>query len=325
MGKKARRKTPGYKPKQARGSVITAYLLNSSDRSCLPTKVLIDPDDDCYAKIDYQTAAEVVSYLQGEIVIVDRQSMMILDIMVNGRHQRNVYITVAPLNQYEMILGKRWLEDSNAQLNNGDLIWLDYEGEKLAHQSLVEERFEDNCLHVEFEELRKDILAMTDDEKAQRLRELEVSETEFLEQSAPLSSYEDNFGEIRDESQQIDDLVLQLRELEDSDQGITVTAFPSLETEEDLSTCQDIYESDTLPLELAIPFHESHEDLEVNENRIFELSDEVCNKSFSSCVGEDEEDFPDGQDFYRSRVPIANDHLFCCRITGILRTHSLIP
>ena len=308
MGKKARRKTPGYKLKQARGSVITAYLLSPSDRSCLPTKVLIDPDDDCYAKIDYHTAAEVVSDLQGEIVIVNRQSMMILDIMVNGRHQRNVYITVAPLKQYEMILGKRWLEDSHGRLDNADLIWVDYEEEKLAHQSLVEERSEDNCLHVELEELRKNNLAMTDDERVQKLHELEVSEIEFLEQSAPLPSYEDNFGEIRDESQQIDDLILQLCELEDSDQGIIVTAFPSPEPEEDLSACQDIYESDTLPLELAIPFHESHEDLEVNENRILELSDEVYNKSFSSRVGEDEEDFPDGQDFYRSRVPITNDH-----------------
>ena len=66
MGKKARRKTPGYKPKQARGSVITAYLLNSSDRSCLLTKVLIDPDDDCYAKIDYQTAAAALSPMAEE-------------------------------------------------------------------------------------------------------------------------------------------------------------------------------------------------------------------------------------------------------------------
>ena len=161
---------PGYKPKQARGSVITAYFLNPNDRSCLPTKALIDPDDDCYAKIDYHTAAEVVNDLQGEIVIVNRQSMMILDMMVNGQHQRNVHITVAPLDQYEMILGKRWLEDSHARLNNGELIWLDCE-EKFAHQSLVEERSEDDCLHVELEELRGDILAMTDDERAQQLRE----------------------------------------------------------------------------------------------------------------------------------------------------------
>jgi hypothetical protein len=44
--------------------------------------------------------------------------------------------------------------------------------------------------------------------------------------------------------------------------------------------------------------HESHENPEVNENRIFELPDKVCNKSFSSCAGKDEEDCPDSQDFY---------------------------
>jgi hypothetical protein len=49
------------------------------------------------------------------------------------------------------------------------------------------------------------------------LRELAVSEIECLEHSAPMSSYEDNFGEIRDESQRIDDMISQLCELEDSD------------------------------------------------------------------------------------------------------------
>lgn len=53
-------KAPGYRHKQARGSEIAAYLLNTSDRSRLPTKVLIDPDVDCYAKIEYLTAAEMV-------------------------------------------------------------------------------------------------------------------------------------------------------------------------------------------------------------------------------------------------------------------------
>src|ERR1700722_11672536 len=284
MAKRARRKTPGYRHKQAYGSEITAYLLNPSNRSCLPTKVLIDPDVDCYAKIDYHTAADVINDLQGEIIIVDGQSMMILDMMINGKQQRNLHMTVAPLDRYEMILGRRWLEESHARLKDGDLIWLDCEKKKLTNQPLVEKRSEDGCLHVKLEELRKDSLAMTDDERAQQLRELEVSEIEFLEHSDPLSSYEDTFGEIRDESQRIDDMIWQLCELEDSDQGITVTPFPPPETEENLPACQDIYES--------------HENLEVNDSRIFELSDEVYNRSFSSCAGEDEEDCPDGQDFY---------------------------
>ena len=86
MAKRARRKTPGYRRKQARGSKITAYLLNPSDRSCLLTKALIDPDVDCYAKFDCHTAAEVVNDLQGEVVIVNRQLMMILDMLINGQH-----------------------------------------------------------------------------------------------------------------------------------------------------------------------------------------------------------------------------------------------
>jgi hypothetical protein len=47
-----------------------------------------------------------------------------------------------------------WLEDSHARPNNGDIIWLDCEEEKLTNQPLVEERSEDDCLHVELEELR---------------------------------------------------------------------------------------------------------------------------------------------------------------------------
>ena len=44
-----------------------------------------------------------------------------------------------------MILGHD-SEESCARLNNGDFIWFDYEKEKLAHQPLVEERFEDDCM-----------------------------------------------------------------------------------------------------------------------------------------------------------------------------------
>jgi hypothetical protein len=50
----------------------------------------INPDLDCYATIDYHASVDVINDLQGEIIMVNGQLTMILDMMVNGRQQRNL-------------------------------------------------------------------------------------------------------------------------------------------------------------------------------------------------------------------------------------------
>jgi len=70
----------------------------------------------------------VVNDLRGEIVTANRQSTKVLDMMIDGRRQKNLPMAVAPLNsdqRYEMILGRQWIEESDARLENGNVIWLD--------------------------------------------------------------------------------------------------------------------------------------------------------------------------------------------------------
>jgi hypothetical protein len=112
------------------------------------TKARIDPDVGCYAMVDWHTAADVVNDLRGEIVTANRQSTKILDMMIDGRRQKNLPMAVAPLNsqRYEMILGRQWIEESDARLENGNVIWLDWESKKPADDLPVEDL--DDSLHL---------------------------------------------------------------------------------------------------------------------------------------------------------------------------------
>jgi hypothetical protein len=66
-----------------------------------------------------------------------------------------------------MVFGRRWLEESCAQLNGGEFIWPDCEHEKLTNRPFIEENTEDDRLQFELGENRKESPA---DNTAQRLR-----------------------------------------------------------------------------------------------------------------------------------------------------------
>jgi hypothetical protein len=116
-------------PKKTHGITTTAFVLG--DERYLSLKAaFVDPTRDCYAEIDCYAAANVINKLGADMFTVNGYSTMILDVkidgMIDGKLLEDLHVTVASLDQrsrYEMILGRRWIEESGVRLENGNLIW----------------------------------------------------------------------------------------------------------------------------------------------------------------------------------------------------------
>jgi hypothetical protein len=244
---------------------------------------IVDPTVDCLALVKKSIAIKAAKYQVTDIIPLKGWKdgvVVFAGLKVEDNEQDDIPMLIADL-QWDMVLGRKWLEKSSARLKNGNLVWLDDssdEHQEFTDQLPAKEDTEDECLHSNIRQegrMADDLITISTPETPK-----EIPIHKKLVEPAELG------GEAVKQK------------------NVSVTTLPFLETKEDLSACQG--KNDTLPPEgVTIPSHKSREDLEVSESRIFEVPDKLCNKCLF-CPG-DEEDCLDGQDFYRSRVPIAND------------------
>jgi hypothetical protein len=128
-------------------ATVTAFLLG--DDRYLSIEALVDLNRDCYAEIGGYAAADVINKLRKDMVTVNRQSSIVLDIMIDGRRFDDQRMVVAPLDQqYELVLGRRWIEELEVRLENGNLVWLDCRNKK--PDDSPAEDIEDPDIHLQF-------------------------------------------------------------------------------------------------------------------------------------------------------------------------------
>jgi hypothetical protein len=209
-------------PKKTHGITTTAFVLG--DERYLSLKAaFVDPTRDCYAEIDCYAAANAINKLGADMFTVNGYSTMILDVkidgMIDGKLLEDLHVTVASLDQrsrYEMILGRRWIEESGVRLENGNLIW-------------------PNGRSVNRPPIEKD----SQNKNQRPSYKLSASDQEWKLRDSPDADEDFVLSEIS-----IDDLRRQMSESEDPDQRNvhTITTFSPIINKEDLA-CEDKLET----------------------------------------------------------------------------------
>jgi len=108
---------------------------------------IIDPSIDCLGLVKTSIAAKAAKYQvadmgwKGGVVVFD-------GLKVEDNEQDDIPMLIADL-EWDMVLGRKWLEKSRARLKDGSLVWLDdsSDGHQEFNQLPAKEGAEDEGLH----------------------------------------------------------------------------------------------------------------------------------------------------------------------------------
>ncbi|KAN0068774.1 hypothetical protein V8E54_012943 [Elaphomyces granulatus] len=136
---------------------------------------IIDPTIDCLALVKKSLAIKAAKYQVTDIIPLKgwKDGVVVFDgLKVEDNEQDDIPMLIADI-PCDMVLGRKWLEKSCAQLKNGHLVWLDdsseYQG--LTNQFPAKEDDDDKCLHFNLDEIRQE--AWMGDDLIGQLRELD--------------------------------------------------------------------------------------------------------------------------------------------------------
>lgn len=136
----------GRRPKKVEHG-ITMDVFVAKDGYCLSRRALIDPDANFYIKIDSYSAVDAVNNIRADMTHIGEQSIILLDMQIDGKRQKDLCMAVTQLNQqYDMILGRDWLQRSQVRLEEKELIWLkDIQGDPVT--SINQDQEEETTPH----------------------------------------------------------------------------------------------------------------------------------------------------------------------------------
>jgi len=112
---------------------------------------IIDPTIDCLALVKKSIAAKAAKYQVADIIPLKGWKdgvVVFAGLKVEDNEQGDIPMLITDL-PCDMVLGRKWLEKSNARLKNGNLVWLDDTSDR--HQEFnqlpAKEGAEGECLH----------------------------------------------------------------------------------------------------------------------------------------------------------------------------------
>src|ERR1700719_3335250 len=112
---------------------------------------IIDPTIDCLALVKKSIAAKGAKYQVADIIPLKGWKdgvVVFAGLKVEDNEQDDIPMLITDL-PCDMVLGRKWLEKSNARLKNGNLVWLDDTSDR--HQEFnqlpAKEGAEGECLH----------------------------------------------------------------------------------------------------------------------------------------------------------------------------------
>jgi hypothetical protein len=97
---------------------------------------IVDPSIDCLALVKKSIAAKAAKYQVADIIPLKgwKDGVVVFDgLKVEDNEQDDIPMLITDL-QWDMVLGRKWLEKSRARLKDGSLVWLDDSNDKIRQE-----------------------------------------------------------------------------------------------------------------------------------------------------------------------------------------------
>jgi hypothetical protein len=147
---------------------------------------IVDPSIDCLALVKKSIAAKAAKYQVADIIPLKgwKDGVVVFDgLKVEDNEQDDIPMLITDL-QWDMVLGRKWLEKSRARLKDGSLVWLDDSNDKIRQEDQMTNDLIRQPRELDEDPVQKDIVATT-------------SSSPEIEKD--ISAYQEGMGHVADE------------------------------------------------------------------------------------------------------------------------------
>ena len=151
------------KSHRAGESVFKIQACWSSFRIFYSYNAIVDPSIDCLALVKKSIAAKAAKYQVADIIPLRgwKDGVVVFDgLKAEENEQDDIPMLIADL-QWDMVLGRKWLEKSRARLKDGSLLWLDDGNDKIRQEGLMANDLIRQPRELDEDHVQKDIVATT--------------------------------------------------------------------------------------------------------------------------------------------------------------------